>query len=41
MYVEGGGEYRKDSADFVNEEGIELYRFDFSREAVSHESPPL
>jgi hypothetical protein len=34
MYVEGNAEYRKDSADFVKEEGIILYRFDLTREAV-------
>lgn len=35
MYVEGSEEYRKDSMDFVVEEGIELFRYDLSKEDVS------
>lgn len=34
-YVVGNDEYRKDSLDFVNNEGIQLYRFNLSKEAVS------
>jgi tyrosine-protein phosphatase SIW14 len=35
MYLEGTDEYRKDSMDFVEEEGVVLHRFDLSKEAVS------
>lgn len=35
MYVEGSDEYRKDSMDFVNNEGLQLWRFDLSSETVS------
>lgn len=38
-YVVGDDEYRKDSLDFVNNEGIELYRFNLSKEAVSRSRP--
>jgi hypothetical protein len=33
-YVEGSGEYRKDSMNFVRDEGLVLHRFDLSKEAV-------
>lgn len=35
MYVEGSDDYRKDSMDFVNNEGMQLWRFDLSSETVS------
>jgi hypothetical protein len=38
-YVVGDDEYRKDSLDFVNNENIELYRFNLSKEAVSRSRP--
>jgi hypothetical protein len=36
MYLEGTDEYRKDSREFVEREGIELFRYDLARESVSH-----
>lgn len=33
-YVEGTDEYRKDSMDFVRNEGIQLHRYDLSEESV-------
>lgn len=35
MYLEGTDEYRKDSREFVEREGIELFRFDLVKEDVS------
>lgn len=34
VYVEGGDEYRRDSREFVQTEGMRLVRFDLSREEV-------
>lgn len=38
-YVEGTEEYRRDSLDFVQAEGIQLHRYDLSKESVSTLSP--
>ena len=35
MYLESTDEYRKDSKDFVDREGIELFRIDLAKEDVS------
>jgi hypothetical protein len=36
MYVESDGEYKKDAADFVVKEGITMFAFDLSHEAVCY-----
>ena len=40
-YVVGSEDYRKDAMDLVQSQGLNLYRFDLSNEAVNHYTFPF